>query len=157
MHIKARATSRLIRPFVSRGADMPRNIQGKAVKQDVGAKKLDTEQGARSEYPVESRKAEPKQSKGKDRADNKVGTAHETSGDTDNHPDARKNPAAFPAGPEAMQLHHDRLQRIEDHLGLKPKTDNMKGEDQARMGKGKEVGHVTEKKGTPPYARKHHS
>ena len=156
MPTKARVTSKPTRPFVNRGADMPRNIQGKAVKQDAGAKKLDTEQGARSEYPVESRKAEPKQSKGKDRADNKVGTAHEASGDTDNHPDARKNPAAFPAGPEAMQLHHDRLQRIEDHLGLKPKTDNMKGEDQAKMGKGAETGHVTEKKGTPNYGRKRH-
>jgi hypothetical protein len=59
------------------------------------------------------------------------------------------------ADPEDMlQNHHDRLARIEEHLGLSKKADAYKDEDQG--GKGKiGAGHVTEKAGAH-YGRKRH-
>jgi hypothetical protein len=74
--------------------------------------------------------------------------------DKENDPDKRKAKKAFDQPAEHLQEHHDRLCRIEEHLGLSEKADAYKDEDQG--GKGKiGAGHVTEKGGAT-YTRKRH-
>lgn len=88
---------------------MARDIKGNAVK-DYGKEKINTLSAPRSEYPVKSRESEEKHEKPKKHLNDMAGTEVEKAEDTDNNPDARKNPEAFDQHIERMQEHHDRLQ-----------------------------------------------
>lgn len=55
---------------------------------------------------------------------------------------------------DRLQNHHDRLARIEEHLGIAHKASGMKAEDQAGSGKAG-AGHVVEK-GGKVYERRRH-
>ena len=83
------------------------------------------------------------------------GNAKKPSGDPVSKPSERRAGEAFESHITRIEEHHDRLENIEKQLGIHHGADNMKSEDQSKMGKGKEIGHVTEKKGTPKYGRKH--
>jgi hypothetical protein len=88
--------------------------------------------------PVQSKQAEPK--------------AIRVAKDKDNDPEKREDRKAFNED-QTLELHHDRLSRIEEHLGIAHKADGAKAEDQG----GKEkvsAGHVTEKGAS--YGRKRH-
>ena len=111
---------------------MTRNVRGKA---------------------VESRVAMPRQRMAKDK-NTEGGNAKKPSGDPISKP--RRSAAAFDGRITAIEDHHDKLKNVAKQDGIHHKSDNMKSEDQSKMGKGKEVGHVTEKKGTPNYGRKRH-
>ena len=93
---------------------------------------------------VKSREAMPPQKRPKDE-NTEGGNAKEASGDRVNKASERRAP----------EEHHDRLDSIEKQLGIHHGADNMKSEDQSKMGKGKEAGHITEKKGTAKFGRKH--
>ena len=132
---------------------MPRNIKGKPV--DSGEKKIDTE--AKSNKHVKSREAMPHQKMPHDKP-TEEGNSEHPAGDTDNNTEARKNPESVDHdASEMLQLHHDRLETIEKHLGLHMKKgDGMTSQDQKQMGGKVAPGHITEKKGTPHYGRKRH-
>lgn len=103
---------------------------------------------------VKSREAMPPQKRPKDE-NTEGGNAKEASGDRVNKASERRAPEAFEAHISRLEEHHDRLDSIEKQLGIHHGADNMKSEDQSKMGKGKEAGHITEKKGTAKFGRKH--
>ena len=75
------------------------------------------------------------------------------SGDKDSKTTERKGKEAMDPD-DQLQNHHDRLSRIEEHLGIAHKASGMKAEDQAGSAKAG-AGHVTEKGGAS-YGRKRH-
>lgn len=137
---------------------MARDTKGQAVR-DYGAKKIDTK-SEDDNKGTKSRVAEPKEGKAKQHVKDSEGPGSPKSvaSDTDNNPDARKNPEAFDQHIERVQQHHDRLAVIEKHLGLHHWGDDMKSQDQKAMGGPRATSgeHITEKRGTPSYGRKRH-
>ena len=135
-----------------------RNIKGKAVRaEDKGEKEIDTEH--KKGGKVESREGEHEgtKSEGKVKAAG-TGGPKDVAGDMDHNPDSRRSPEAFDKNVQSLELHHDRLCRIEEHVGMHHWSDDMKSQDQKAMGpKGArgEGEHSIEKKGTPKYGRKH--
>jgi hypothetical protein len=117
---------------------------------------------AKPMVPPKSREAEREGTKSKPRRDDMTGSEKEKSGDPEFRQQTRENPKAFFELQNHLINHHDRLQRIEDHLGIKKPSPGMKAEDQAQMGghergqRGDVPGRVEEKKGTPAYGRKRH-
>ena len=125
---------------------MPRDIKGKV--QTLLPKHKE----------VESREAEGKEGKAKQHIRKDVGSAVAKAGDDENDSNKRKNKEVFDEDDE-VQSHHDRLCTIEKHLGLHHWGDDMKSQDQKKMGgpRAESGEHVTEKKGTANYGRKRHS
>lgn len=104
---------------------------------------------------VESRKPEREGTKSEPRKDNATGMQKEVSGGPLNKSEERENPKAFDQLEDHVRRHHDRLQRIEDHLGLEKPSAGLKAEDQ-KESKHKDIAGDSHVRKGVQYSRKRH-